>query len=161
MVGAPSPVKAAIDYLGHPLDRELTSDREALDFRRFVVSSPSVAGRSVAQLNLPGRFGAVITRVRRGDSDLLARDGLVLQLGDRVLAVAPQPELAGLGDYLGDSERRISEVDALALGLGIVLGLLLGAVTIPFLEACSSRSAPRQTRSSSACCSAPSTARDR
>lgn len=130
VVGAPSAVKAAIDYLGHPLDRELTSDREAVDFRRFVVSSPSVAGRSVAQLNLPGRFGAVITRVRRGDSDLLARDGLVLQLGDRVLAVAPQPELAGLGDYLGDSERRISEVDALALGLGIVLGLLLGAVTI-------------------------------
>ena len=130
MVGAPSAVKAAIDYLGHPLDRELTSDREAVDFRRFVVSSPSVAGRSVAQLNLPGRFGAVITRVRRGDSDLLARDGLVLQLGDRVLAVAPQPELAGLGDYLGDSERRISEVDAIALGLGIVLGLLLGAVTI-------------------------------
>lgn len=130
VVGAPSAVRAATRYLGHPLDRELTDDREAVDFRRFVVSSPSVAGRSVSQLNLPGRFGAVITRVRRGDSDLLARDGLVLQLGDRVLAVAPQSELATLGDYLGDSERKISEVDAIALGLGIVLGLLLGSVSI-------------------------------
>lgn len=130
VVGAPSSVAEAAAFLGHVTDRALTHDRQAVDFRRFVVSSPTVAGRSVAQLNLPGRFGAVITRVRRGDSDLLARDGLVLQLGDRVLAVAPIEDLEGLGEYLGDSERKVSEVDAVALGLGLVLGLLLGAVTI-------------------------------
>lgn len=72
----------------------------------------------------------MITRVRRGDSDLLARDDLVLQLGDRVLAVVPRTELAGAGKFFGDSERKVSEVDALALGLGVTLGLLLGSITI-------------------------------
>ncbi|RMB59024.1 aspartate:alanine exchanger family transporter [Tessaracoccus antarcticus] len=131
VIGAPDAVNDAVLFLGHRMERELTSDRDAVDFKRLVVSSPAIAGRTVAQLNLPSRYGGVLTRVRRGDNDLLARDDLVLQLGDRVLAVAPQSELAALTTYLGDSERRVSEVDALALGLGMVVGLLLGAVTIP------------------------------
>ncbi|WP_198928195.1 aspartate:alanine exchanger family transporter [Tessaracoccus sp. ZS01] len=131
VVGAPNAVGRAVEFLGTRLEQELTTDRGSVDFRRFVVSSNHVAGHSVAQLNLPSRFGGVITRVRRGDADLLARDDLVLQLGDRVLAVGPQRDLDAMGSFFGDSERKVSEVDALGLGLGLVLGLLLGAVTVP------------------------------
>lgn len=131
VVGGVAAVETAKNFLGHRLEHELTSDRGAVDFSRFVVSEPAVAGRTVAQLNLPSRFGGVLTRVRRGDADLLARDDLVLQLGDRVLAVVPSRELRGVAKFFGDSERRVSEVDALALGLGLVLGLLLGAITVP------------------------------
>lgn len=131
VVGSPKAVGRAIDFLGTRMEQELTTDRGSVDFRRFVVSSDHVAGRSVAQLNLPGRFGGVITRVRRGDADLLAKDDLVLQPGDRVLAVGPQRDLDTIGTFFGDSERKVSEVDALALGLGLVLGLLLGSVVIP------------------------------
>lgn len=130
IVGSHSAATRAVEFLGTPLGKELTNDREDVDFKRFVISEPDVAGRTVAQLNLPSRFGGVITRVRRGDSDLLARDDLVLQLGDRVLAVVPRNELAGAGKFFGDSERKVSEVDALALGLGVTLGLLLGSITI-------------------------------
>ena len=131
LVGAPSVVDEAASFLGRELEQDLTDDRQAVDFRRFVVSDPAVAGRTVADLNFPGRFSGVITRVLRGDSDLLAKDDLVLQPGDRVLAVVPRSELHHVGTFFGDSERKVSEVDALALGLGIALGLLIGLVTIP------------------------------
>ncbi|MGJ3509596.1 aspartate:alanine exchanger family transporter [Enemella sp. A6] len=131
VVGTPAAVQRAMEFLGEKMSGQLTDNRTDVDFRRFVVSDPSVAGRTVAQLNLPGRFGGVITRVRRGDTDLLARDDLVLQLGDRVLAVVPHDEMDAITDYLGDSERKVSEVDALTLGLGLALGLLLGAITVP------------------------------
>lgn len=36
-----------------------------------------------------------------------------------------------IGSFFGDSERKVSEVDALALGLGLVLGLLLGSIGLP------------------------------
>ncbi len=131
VVGAREDVDAAIAHFGRRQQEHLADDRTAVDFRRFVVSNSKVAGRSVAELDIPGRFNGTITRVRRGDLDLLARDDLTLELGDRVLAVVPQDCLAEVAKFFGDSERKISEVDAFTLGVGMAAGLILGLVTIP------------------------------
>jgi len=137
VVGPAGSVAAAIAHLGVRLDEHLADDRTSVDHRRFVVSNSAVAGRSVLELDIPGRFGGVITRVRRGDLDLLARDDLTLELGDRVLAVVPRDELTAVSAFLGDSERRVSEVDALSVGIGMALGLLLGLVAVPLPGAAS------------------------
>lgn len=131
VVGPQERVNEAIAHLGERVPEHLADDRTAVDFRRFVVSNRQVAGRSIADLDVPGRFGGVITRVRRGDLDLLARDDLTLDLGDRVLAVVPSTELKAVSKLLGDSEQRVSEIDALTVGIGLVLGLGLGLVSFP------------------------------
>ena len=131
MVGDPASIKEAAPLVGEVLDHNLEDDRSDLAFERIVVSNPDVAGRSVSELNVTKRFGAVITRVRRGDLDLLARDDLDLQLGDHVAVVVPTDELDDIAEWLGDSERRVAEVDGMAFGIGLVLGLLLGVVSFP------------------------------
>ena len=131
MVGDPASIKEAAPLVGEVLDHNLEDDRSDLAFERIVVSNPDVAGRSVSELNVTKRFGAVITRVRRGDLDLLARDDLDLQLGDHVAVVVPTDELDDIAQWLGDSERRVAEVDGMAFGIGLVLGLLLGIVSFP------------------------------
>ena len=131
MVGDPASLKEAAPLVGEVLDHNLEDDRSDLAFERIVVSNPDVAGRSVSELNVTKRFGAVITRVRRGDLDLLARDDLDLQLGDHVAVVVPTDELDDIAEWLGDSERRVAEVDGMAFGIGLVLGLLLGIVSFP------------------------------
>ena len=131
MVGDPASIKETAPLVGEILDHNLEDDRSDLAFERIVVSNPDVAGRSVSELNVTKRFGAVITRVRRGDLDLLARDDLDLQLGDHVAVVVPTDELDNIAEWLGDSERRVAEVDGMAFGIGLVLGLLLGIVSFP------------------------------
>ena len=131
MVGDPASIKETVPLVGEILDHNLEDDRSDLAFERIVVSNPDVAGRSVSELNVTKRFGAVITRVRRGDLDLLARDDLDLQLGDHVAVVVPTDELDDIAEWLGDSERRVAEVDGMAFGIGLVLGLLLGIVSFP------------------------------
>ena len=131
VVGTAPAVDAAIQHLGIQLEDHLADHRTTVDHRRFVISNRQVAGRSIAELDIPRRFEGVITRVRRGDLDLLARDDLTLELGDRVLAVVPRGRFAAVSRFLGDSERRVSEVDAFTLGLGMALGLVLGLLTIP------------------------------
>ena len=131
MVGDPASIKETAPLVGEILDHNLEDDRSDLAFERIVVSNPDVAGRSVSELNVTKRFGAVITRVRRGDLDLLARDDLDLQLGDHVAVVVPTGELDDIAEWLGDSERRVAEVDGMAFGIGLVLGLLLGIVSFP------------------------------
>ena len=77
------------------------------------------------------RFGAVITRVRRGDDDFLPDGDLVLELGDRVRVLTHHDNMKAVARYLGDSYRAVSEVDVLSFSLGLALGLLLGIVAIP------------------------------
>lgn len=131
MVGAPDAVEKAVARVGEVLDHHLAHDRSDVAFERIVVSNPDVAGRSISELNTATRFGAVITRVRRGDLDLLARDDLALQMGDHVAVVVPTEELDAIQTWLGDSEKRVAEVDGMAIGIGMVLGMLLGAVPFP------------------------------
>lgn len=132
VVGNPDNIARAAEHLGHVSSSDpLTADRREVDFRRFLLSNPDLVGRTIGELNVTGRLRGIVTRVRRGDLDLLARDDLVLQPGDRVLAVVPREGMDEAADFFGDSERRVSQVDALTLGLGAALGLLAGVVVVP------------------------------
>lgn len=130
-VGTKEELGRVIDTLGCLSPVEVDMDRSEVDTRRMFVSDPHVAGLRLKDLNLPHRFGAVITRVRRGDVELLPNADLVLQLGDRVRVLTRRDNLAEVAHFLGDSYRSISEIDVATLGLGLALGLALGQVPIP------------------------------
>ncbi|HAJ35772.1 MAG TPA: transporter [Chloroflexi bacterium] len=130
VIGTPEDVDPVVKELGVLAAEQLDLDRSAYDFRRVFVSNPDLVGRRLADLDLPHRFGAIVTRVRRGDIELLAFGDLVLELGDRVRFVAPRGQVRPLSEYFGDSYKRLSEINFGALGLGISLGLLLGMIPI-------------------------------
>jgi putative transport protein len=131
VVGRPEEVARVEAYLGRPTDEILTADRSQLDYRRIFVSRGEVAGHRLDQLDLRRRFGATITRVRRGDVELLPHAGMVLELGDRVRVVAPPDRIAEVGEFFGDSYHALSQINVLTFSLGIALGMLVGLVPIP------------------------------
>jgi len=115
--------------LGEYLTTDLTADRTEYDIRKIFVSNPRVAGQKLAALNLQARFAAVVTRVIRGDIDLLASPDTVLELGDRVLFVARRRDIPRLAELFGDSYDALSRINLLSFSLGMGLGLLLGMIT--------------------------------
>ncbi|ABC82088.1 aspartate:alanine exchanger family transporter [Anaeromyxobacter dehalogenans] len=131
VVGTPAELARVVERLGVVADEPIDADRSEFDLRRIFVSSPEVAGRTVAELDLPRRMGVVITRVRRGDVDLLPAPALRLEVGDRVRVLGPVKQLPRVTTYFGDSYRAASEVDILTFGLGLALGLLLGILPLP------------------------------
>jgi putative transport protein len=130
VIGTPEDVDAVARQLGEPAAEQLDLDRRAYDFRRVFVSNIGLVGRRLSELDLPQRYGAIVTRVRRGDIELLATADLVLELGDRVRFVAPRDQVKPLSDFFGDSYKALSEINLLSLGLGISLGLLVGMIPI-------------------------------
>lgn len=131
VVGTAGEIAEVVEVLGEVSDVPLVNDRSVLDFRRVFVSNPKVAGYRLRDLDLPGRFGAVITRVRRGDMDMLAHGDIVLELGDRVRVVTRRDKLDEVSRFLGDSYKAVSEIDILSFNFGLAAGLLLGTVPIP------------------------------
>ncbi|MCC6746007.1 MAG: transporter [Deltaproteobacteria bacterium] len=130
-VGHPTEVADVARVLGEPCAEALELEHSPLDFRRIFVSSPDVVGRPLASLCLKERFGAIVTRIRRGDRDVLPRGDTPLELGDRVRVVCERTRMKEVSRFFGDSYRQLSEIDVVTFGLGIALGLLVGMIAIP------------------------------
>lgn len=131
VIGEPAVVERFMVWAGERSSRHLALDRTTFDFRRISVSNRALAGTRIADLDLEGRFGATVTRLRRGDADTVADREMVLRLGDRLRVVGPSARLPEVAVLLGDSERGLGEVDPMGFALGMALGLLLGLVAVP------------------------------
>ncbi|MDT3767969.1 TrkA C-terminal domain-containing protein [Gleimia hominis] len=130
VVGPRELVTRVATELGHGSSHSLIQDRSYLDFRRITVSDPKLAGHTVADLDLPSKFSGTISRVRRGDIDMVGEPDLVLQQGDRVRVVAPTSKIKEITKFFGDSARGLSDINPIALGFGMALGILLGELPI-------------------------------
>lgn len=126
VVGLPHAVERAVAWVGERAEHDLVDDRTEVTFRRVLISEPRFAGTRVGDLGLGERFGAVASRLRRGDMDMLALPETELRIGDRLRVVVPRDKVDEVSAYLGDSERRVSELDLLTLGIGLTAGLLVG-----------------------------------
>jgi putative transport protein len=131
VVGAQEELDRVTEFLGEESSEHLELDRSELDYRRIIVSNPKVAGHQLRDLNLPQQYGAVVTRVRRGDVEFLPHGDTMLELGDRIRVLTSRNNLDAVGSFFGDSYRAVSEIDILSFGVGLALGLLVGLIPIP------------------------------
>ncbi len=129
LVGSSDAIAEAAAFVGPAVEGQLNHDRSIFDVRRIFVSNDAIAGKTIASLNLQEKFNVLITRVQRGDMDLLADGDTVLELGDRILLVAHRDDLPEVFRVFGNSYEALSRINLLSFGLGMTLGLLLGMVT--------------------------------
>jgi putative transport protein len=128
LVGSKDDLEDAIKVLGKRIDSSLEYDRKEFDVRRIFVSNTKVVGRKLSELRIDEKFNAVITRIRRGDVEMLAKGNTVLEQGDRIRFIARREDLEELSKLFGDSYRESSTVNLFSFGLGIGLGLFLGSI---------------------------------
>ena len=117
--------------LGEAAPGRLVKDRRDLDYLRVFVSRPSVVGRALSDLDLPGDKASIIAQVRRGDTDIMPRPDLVLEFGDRIGMLAHRGDFPAMRKFFGDSIKGTAEFSYISIGLGMALGFLLGAIQIP------------------------------
>ncbi|MRR34067.1 transporter [bacterium] len=130
-VGTREELDKVTRFLGEMSGTEIDLDRTEFDFRRVFVSNPKLAGRRLRDLGLKERHGAIISRIRRGDDDVLPHGDTVLELGDRVRVISHRDRMESMSAFFGDSYRAVSEIDILTFSLGLALGLFLGTIPIP------------------------------
>jgi putative transport protein len=130
-----APTKEALvkagEILGEAAHGRLLKDRKDLDYLRVFASRPTVVGRALGDLQLPGEKASVLIQVRRGDADILPRPDLVLEFGDRVGVLANRGDFVALRKYFGDSIKGTAEFSYISIGIGMALGFLIGAIQFP------------------------------
>ncbi|RYG28929.1 transporter, partial [bacterium] len=131
VVGPDDEIQRVAEALGEESGESLELDRSEFDVRRLFVSDRAVTGHPLRNLDLPRKHGAIVTRLRRGDLDFVPNGDTVLEPGDRVRVLAKREDMDRIGKLFGDSYRALSDVDLLALSVGMSLGLLVGLIPIP------------------------------
>lgn len=129
VVGTEEELDKAVALIGETLPGDPTHD-DRLDYRRIFVSSNTLVGIPLRKLRGTMQ-GLLVTRVRRGDQDIVATPDTVLQLGDRVRVVAHHENIDRATRLFGDSYKKISDFNLLPLLLGLFAGILIGLIAIP------------------------------
>ncbi|HVP44447.1 MAG TPA: aspartate:alanine exchanger family transporter [Terriglobales bacterium] len=131
VVGDEEALQRARHIFGEPTNTHIEADRSELDFRRVFVSSAAVVGKRIRDLDLANRLHATITRLRRGDADVVATPDTRLWFGDRVRVLTRRENFAAVSGFFGDSIRGTAETDFGSVAIGMVLGALVGMLPIP------------------------------
>ncbi|ELR97062.1 aspartate:alanine exchanger family transporter [Gloeocapsa sp. PCC 73106] len=124
-------LKTALNLIGQESEPDIMVNRRDLDDLIVYASNSGVIGRKLGELNLTENHDCVVVSVFRGDSELYSHPSLTLEAGDRVRVIAPPEQFQGVRQFFGDSARSTAEVSYLALGLGMVLGVLFGLIRFP------------------------------
>lgn len=128
LLGDEQDVQKVVETIGKYSVEQLADDRSVFDVRRMFVSKPGITGQPLVALNIEEKYEAIVTRVRRGDVDMLATRKTVLELGDRVRILARRRDMPKIQQFFGDSYDSLSQIDLLSFGLGMGLGIMLGSV---------------------------------
>ena len=127
--------QAGLDQARHLLGGEvagqpLTTKGSDLRWQRVVVTSNAVLGKSLAQLAFCERYDVSVSRVSRSGVELVSSDGLYLQFGDILTVIGSLDDIKRAAGKLGNSERRLQQVEMVPVVLGIALGAIIGSVPL-------------------------------
>ncbi|MGM0565421.1 MAG: aspartate:alanine exchanger family transporter [Bacteroidota bacterium] len=99
--------------------------------RRILVSNKDVVNKSLGELGIFASYNATATSIRRSGIDITPNPSSRLRYGDKVMVAASDNTMKKLSDLLGDSRSQLIELDFLPVSIGIILGILLGSITLP------------------------------
>jgi putative transport protein len=131
VVGTQEELPNITAFLGEPSAEHIERDKSEVEVRRIFVSNTQIEGRQLRHLKVDELFGAVVTRLRRGDVDMLVSGSTTLEPGDRVRVVARRETMGEVSAFFGDSYRAVSEMDIMTFSLGLAVGLAIGIAPIP------------------------------
>lgn len=129
-VGTPEKLERLKARLGVEISVDVKEVASGFTSRRVVVTRRDVIGRSVHDLNLREDYGVLVTRIIRTGLEFSPRPDFTLQYGDVLVIVGTGPAIERLALEAGDSSDRLDQPQIVPIFIGLVLGILLGAVPL-------------------------------
>ncbi len=115
--------------LGSVTDRDIPL-QEGYEVQSILVTNKEVVGKPMSVLNLWGNYQATVTRIRRSGIDITPSPSLPLQMGDKVMVACSLDNMKQVIRIFGNDDKKLSDTDFFPLAAGIVLGILLGELSI-------------------------------
>ena len=129
-------ILAPVEYFTTTISKfgeEITPEASTAQFTetaQIVVINKNAIGKSLHELNIPMRFGVLLTRVTRMRMEVPLTADFELRKGDILTVVGLHENVDLLGEELGHVEREIAETDMVTFAFGIAIGVVIGLFAI-------------------------------
>ena len=127
LVGRGREIDIAVDYIGQRSDRRLVKDVEN-ERQTLLVTSKTVANRTLRDIEPLKNFGVVVTRVTRLGLTFVPHGDTRVENNDSLTAVGNPEDLKRFAETIGHRPQGFDETDLLSLSIGLTLGVIVGLV---------------------------------
>jgi putative transport protein len=110
-----------------PMDWQIS---DVVDTAQVVVLNKSVIGQTLGDIQIPRRFGLMLVRITQLGVEVPHSNDIELGKGDILTVVGNASQIDALGEYMGHIEREVSETDMVTFAFGIVIGVLVGLLSV-------------------------------
>lgn len=117
--------------IGSETQQEIPLDTN-FDIRSILVTNKDVVKKTLGQLNILDTYHATITRIRRSGINISPSPSTKLQFGDKLIVVCHKTNMKHVSRIFGDDTSKLSNTDFLPIAAGIILGVLVGKLSINF-----------------------------
>jgi len=128
VVGRDESIDAMLDVLGEKADGPVVINSD-MDRRTLLVTNREFAGKTFAELRLLRKYGVLVSRVKRGEYEMIPDDSTEVLLGDQFVAVGNAENLTAFAEAVGHRPGSMGMTDLLSLTLGMALGVLVGSIS--------------------------------
>ena len=118
-----------ISKLGEEISPEWKGE-DVQDTAQVVISNSDVIDHTLAEIAIHRRFGLLLMELRRNGKHIEHDEHTRLEKNDVLTVIGAPHQLEAMGEYMGEIERAGVETDMVMLSFGIVLGLLIGALSV-------------------------------
>ena len=98
--------------------------------RKLTITNTSLTGKHLYQLGFRKKYNVTVTRVIRSGIELVARPGLILQMGDSIIVVGTEEDIEAASKVVGNKPERLSHPNLVPIFFGIALGVIFGSLPI-------------------------------
>ncbi len=102
------------------------------DVRSVLVTEKDVVNKTLAQLNILNTYNATITRIRRSGINISPTPASKLQFGDKLIIACHKENMQQVSRIFGNDDKRLSDTDFLPIAIGVILGILVGKISLNF-----------------------------
>ena len=102
------------------------------DVRSVLVTDKDVVKKTLGQLHKLNKYRATVTRIRRSGIDLSPSPSSKLQFGDKIIVICQKENMKQVSEIFGDDDKKLSDTDFFPIAVGIILGILVGKLSLNF-----------------------------
>jgi putative transport protein len=131
-VGTAADLEKVRILIGNETDTEIPLSKHSV-IQNILVTNEKVVNKTLGEIGLLEQYNATATSIRRAGIDITPTASSKLRFGDKITVACGDQSLAAVQKLLGDNRKRLADLDFLPVSVGILVGVLLGKISIPIL----------------------------